>query len=86
MVQLGRLWTAVAAVTSLALANPLHKRFNYQIKETHNPPRQWTRVGPAPADAVLNLHIGLKMGKWEELERHLHESTEPRPIPDWIQR
>jgi tripeptidyl-peptidase-1 len=80
MIQLGSLWAAVAVVTSLAFANPLHKRFNYQIKETHNPPRQWTRIGPAPANAVLSLHIGLKMGNWEELERNLHESTEPRRI------
>ena len=80
MVQLARLWSAIALVTGIAIAKPLHKRFDYAIKETHNPPRKWTRVGPAPADAVLNLHIGLKMGKWDELERRLYEGILFPPI------
>lgn len=34
-------------------------------------------MGPAPGNAVLDLRIGLKQSKWEELERHLYEVSDP---------
>jgi tripeptidyl-peptidase-1 len=50
-------------------------RSSYAVKETHHVPRQWTRVGPAPAWHMINLQIGLKQGRFDELEKHLYEGN-----------
>jgi tripeptidyl-peptidase-1 len=43
------------------------------VRETHTVPDSWERVGPAPPDHTVQLHIGLKQGNFKELERHLYE-------------
>ena len=53
--------------------SPLESRSSYSLKETHTVPFQWTRVGAAPKDHVLNIQIGLKQSQFAELERHLYE-------------
>ena len=63
--------TALLAV--FATASPLRLRSPYAVKESHPVPRKWSRIGPAPADHVINLQIGLKQGNFNELERHLYE-------------
>jgi tripeptidyl-peptidase-1 len=45
----------------------------YAVKERHVVPKKWTRLGRAPADAILELQIALKQSKFDELERHLYE-------------
>jgi len=55
------------------VAKPFIHTTNYAIKETHDPPAQWKRIKDAPKDGVLNLRIGLKMDRWDELERRLYE-------------
>lgn len=45
----------------------------YVVKERHVVPKKWTRLGRAPADAILELQIALKQSKFDELERHLYE-------------
>lgn len=45
------------------------------LKEVHAVPRAWTRLGPAPAGQMINLHIGLKQTQMHELERHLLEGS-----------
>jgi len=45
----------------------------YVVKDTHHVPSQWTRVGPAPAEHLIKLQIGLKQSQFSELERHLYE-------------
>lgn len=45
----------------------------YAVKERHVVPKQWTRLGRAPANAVLELRIALKQSQFDELERHLNE-------------
>ena len=50
-------------------------RSSYAIKETHHVPRQWRRVGPATAGSMMNLQIGLKQGRFDELEKHLYEGN-----------
>jgi hypothetical protein len=67
------LLSGLVAISNLALAKPCNPKFNYAVKEVHNPPRQWTRVKDAPKDSMLLLRIGLKMDRWDELERHLYE-------------
>ncbi|KAF2089662.1 tripeptidyl peptidase-like protein [Saccharata proteae CBS 121410] len=68
------LGAAVAAVQ----ASPVRPRSNYALKEHHFVPRSWERVGPAPGKHVIDLHIGLKQGQFDELERHLYEVSDPR--------
>jgi len=66
----------VLGLSVLASAKPVHKKYEYAVRESHRPPRKWTRVGPAPGDATLDLHIGLRMSGWDELERHISEGME----------
>lgn len=50
---------------------------SYALKEAHNVPRTWTQLGPAPRDHMLDLQIGLKQSRFDELERHLLEISDP---------
>jgi len=63
----------VALFAGIVASTPLRARSPYVVKETHFPPRKWKNIGPAPADHVVNLQIGLKQSQFDELERHLHE-------------
>ncbi|KAH8674505.1 tripeptidyl peptidase-like protein [Tricladium varicosporioides] len=67
----------VALFAGLVASSPLRVRSPYAVKETHYVPHQWSRVGPAPADHVVNLQIGLKQDQFEELQRHLWEVSDP---------
>lgn len=60
---------------SLVYGSPIRVRSAYEVKETHNVPSKWSRVGPAPGDHLINLSIGLKQSQFDELERHLYEGT-----------
>lgn len=64
---------AALLATSLVLTSPVRTRTAYEIKDSHNVPPQWTNIGPAPRNTVINLHIGLKQSQFDELERHLYE-------------
>ncbi|KAH6692118.1 tripeptidyl peptidase-like protein [Leptodontidium sp. MPI-SDFR-AT-0119] len=56
------------------------KKSLYTLKERHHVPRSWSRVGPAPAQHMIQLQIGLKQGQFSELERQLYEVSDPRHI------
>ncbi|KAF2139774.1 uncharacterized protein K452DRAFT_231903 [Aplosporella prunicola CBS 121167] len=45
------------------------------VQERQPVPREWTRVGPAPAHDQLVLHIGLRQANSAALERHLARSS-----------
>lgn len=64
---------ALLAASTTVLSSPLRSRTEYAVKDTHNVPSKWYEVGPAPAHALLHLHIGLKQSQFDELERHLYE-------------
>jgi tripeptidyl-peptidase-1 len=64
----------VAAGTTLG--SPLAMRSPYAVKDTHNVPRKWSNIGPAPSSHILNLQIGLKQSQFSELERHLYEGMQ----------
>ena len=68
MIPLSLLLTA-----DLALSSPVHLRSSYAVKESFNVPQKWSRVSRAPSDHVLNLQIGLKQGRFDDLERDLLE-------------
>lgn len=55
-----------------AFASPLQTRSEYCVKEHHNVPPKWRRIGDAPSRHVINLQIGLKQSRFDELEKHLY--------------
>ncbi|QDS69534.1 hypothetical protein FKW77_007609 [Venturia effusa] len=71
-------------VTTLTLAcgvitSPSAQLANkYAVKSSHHVPRDWKRVAPAPADLIINLQIGLRQGKADEVLQTLKEVSDPR--------
>jgi hypothetical protein len=60
-------------IPNLGVAKLSNHKYSYSVKEVHHPLQEWTRMKDAPKDEMLLLRIGLKMDRWEELERHLYE-------------
>jgi tripeptidyl-peptidase-1 len=65
------LLTVVAARE--AFASPIQSRSPYLVKETHPSPRGWTKLDRAHGGKTIQLQIGLKQGRFDELDRHLRE-------------
>jgi tripeptidyl-peptidase-1 len=63
-----------------ALAGPIEARSPYVVKETHFVPKEWTRLERAHGGKTIQLQIGLKQGKFDELDRHLHEGMFARSL------
>jgi hypothetical protein len=61
--------------TSLVAAGPVTRRSDLIVKDYHRAPRGWTNAGPAPAEHLIHLTIGLSQSRFDELERHLYEGT-----------
>ncbi|TVY58586.1 Tripeptidyl-peptidase SED2 [Lachnellula cervina] len=59
------------------LGTPIRSRTPYSIKETHNVPRKWKNLGRAAGNHKLHLQIGLKQEKFDELDLHLYEVSDP---------
>ena len=70
-------FVVAALFAGFVAGTPLSLRSPYVVKETHLPPKKWKNIGPAPADHLINLQIGLKQGQFDQLERHLHEGEHP---------
>ncbi|KAF2501113.1 tripeptidyl-peptidase 1 precursor [Lophium mytilinum] len=68
---------SVAIAAQAVFCSPVRSRSPYVVKETHNVPRQWKRVSRAPSAHTIDLHIGIKQGQFDELERHLYEVSDP---------
>lgn len=64
---------SLATLAQRVIASPAYVRSAYNVKETHAVPPKWRAKGRAPLDHVLNLQIGLKQGRFAELEKHLLE-------------
>ncbi|KAL2431026.1 Tripeptidyl-peptidase sed2 [Exophiala dermatitidis] len=70
------LLATLVALQSVA-ASPVHSRFDYAVKESHNVPPKWTKVGnPLPVQH-LKLKIGLTPNNFDHLERLLHQVSDP---------
>lgn len=65
------LGAAIAARETLA--TPISARSPYVVKETHFVPKEWTKLERAHGEKTIQLQIGLKQGRFDELDRHLHE-------------
>lgn len=60
-----------------ALATPI-ARSPYVVKETHFVPKEWKKLERSHGSKTIELQIGLKQGRFEELDRHLHEGMSAR--------
>ena len=72
------------ALRTLVLASCTDCTF-YSIKERHYVPGGWTFVRRAPLHYEIHLQIGLKQGRFDELERHLNEGdsmAQPNRLPN----
>lgn len=70
-----QLTTAVLAAILAAhqsIATPI-ARSPYVVKEKHYVPSEWTRLQRSHGGRTIQLQIGLKQGRFEELDRHLHQ-------------
>ncbi|KAJ4286678.1 hypothetical protein N0V90_012930 [Kalmusia sp. IMI 367209] len=68
---------AAAIAAQAVLASPIRARSPYAVKETHFAPREWTKLERANGGSVVQLQIGLKQGKMDELLKHLGEVSDP---------
>ncbi|KAE8822391.1 hypothetical protein PTNB73_08864 [Pyrenophora teres f. teres] len=67
----------IAAIAACnALATPI-ARSPYSIKETHFVPDEWSKQERTNAQNTVQLQIGLKQGRFDELDRHLQEVSDP---------
>lgn len=46
---------------------------SYALKERHHVPARWACVGRAPSWHMIQLQVGLKQSRFNELERYLYE-------------
>lgn len=61
-----------AAVACNVLATPI-ARSPYTVKETHFVPDEWSKRDRTHGQKTIELQIGLKQGRFDELDRHLQE-------------
>ncbi|ETI25224.1 hypothetical protein G647_04597 [Cladophialophora carrionii CBS 160.54] len=62
---------------SLVAAGPVTRRSDLVVKDFHRAPRAWTNLGRAPTEHLIHLTIGLSQSRFDELERHLYEVSDP---------
>ena len=68
------------AIAHLAASSPVNNvQFTHAVKESHKVPSQWTRINVPLPQHVINLHIGLKQNRYEDLEKHLVEGNYDHP-------
>jgi tripeptidyl-peptidase-1 len=75
MVQLGQLLNA-AFVAQVVTSSPLLSSTSIKVKERHLIPRNWRHIARAPESQTIKLKIGVKQGRFEELERQLYEGKD----------
>jgi tripeptidyl-peptidase-1 len=63
----------IAAIAACnVLATPI-ARSPYAVKETHFVPDEWFKQERTQGQQTIQLQIGLKQGRFDELDRHLQE-------------
>jgi tripeptidyl-peptidase-1 len=70
----------VAVAAQAAFGTPIQSRSVYAVKERHNLPRGWKNAGRASKSQMMYLRIGVKQSKFDELERHLYEVSDPEHV------
>lgn len=67
--------SALLYLASVVVATPVEKlqKRGYAVKSSHHTPRKWQKAGAAPPNHVLNLQIGLKQARIDDVLQHLNE-------------
>lgn len=60
-----------------AVAKPTLAANQYYIKERHNVPRGWNKIGAVPDSHLIDLHIGLRQNNQGKIEKHIMEASDP---------
>lgn len=60
-----------------AIAAPTSVGNQHSIKERHDVPRGWIRIGAVPDSHLINLHIGLRQNDQAEIEKHVLQASNP---------
>ena len=73
---------ALAFILSLPVtsASPVPARTPYVVKDNHPVPSGWEIIARPPSDDYIHLQIGLKHGRFDELERHLYQGMPVLPL------
>ncbi|KIV96861.1 hypothetical protein PV10_00676 [Exophiala mesophila] len=58
-------------------ANPVRPRTDYAVKDFHPVPPAWSNLGSPSSDHMISLSLGLTQSRFEELEKHLYEVSDP---------
>ena len=68
----------LGSLQSLAAPGSPHPNANtLKLKESIPPPRNWIDLGRAPPARAIPLRIALPQTRFDELERHLYETSDP---------
>ena len=67
---------ALLGLSTATRLAPLRSR-RYVVKERHHVPRDFAWESDAPADQQIRLQVALKQDRFDELERHLYEISDP---------
>ncbi|KAH8707046.1 tripeptidyl-peptidase 1 precursor [Phaeosphaeriaceae sp. PMI808] len=73
-------FTNAVLAASLAVGNVFATpiaRSPYVVKETHFVPNEWSKLERSHGGKTIQLQIGLKQGRFDELDRHLHQISDP---------
>lgn len=62
---------------ALSATAAIESRSPYAVKGSHPVPRGWEAVDRAPASHPIELRIGLKQDRFEDLDRQLYEVSDP---------
>jgi tripeptidyl-peptidase-1 len=72
------LFTGTLVFSQLSVATPFKRWHDFAEKHAWAEiPKGWELYGPAPADHMLNMRIGLKQDKLDELISSLYEVSDP---------
>ena len=63
--------------TTFALSPPEKRDWVYARHDSSAIPRGWKLVAPAPDSAMVKLRIALPQNRFDELENHLYEVSDP---------
>ena len=66
-------FAALALTATEVLGSPLQSQSAYAVKDSFAVPKTVSKVGPAHADQILNLQIGLKQANFDKLEQQLYD-------------
>ncbi len=62
-------------IGSLASPIPSSSSYDYAVKDRHQAPSGWSVVAPAPTEHLIDISIGLKQSRFDELERILYQGA-----------